>query len=159
MDCHVLHQSIFPTQELMFPESPELQADSLSAEPSGKPIGFSYQGTVLNHFNILPLNNSLLLTGISSYFFPSIDAPHLLIAVENLLLQDDVHLMEDLMVRTIYYLALNLHKQAQCLGMKINNAPQFNVLLYIFKHVQASQLFHPQVSLPLHLYSVLFFTI
>ena len=53
------------------------------------------------------------------------------------------------MVRIIYYLALNLHKQAQCPGMKINNAHQFSVLLYILKHVQASQLFHPQVSLPL----------
>ena len=53
------------------------------------------------------------------------------------------------MVRTIYYLASNLYNQAQCPGMKISNAHQFSVLLYILKHVQASQLFHPQVSLPL----------
>ena len=63
------------------------------------------------------------------------------------------------MVRTIYYLALNLHRQVQCPGMKIDNVHQFNVLFYVLEHVWAFQPIHAQVPLPHHLYSVLFFTI
>lgn len=108
-----------------------------------------------------PLNNPLFLAGTSNPFLSMNRWCTLSPSSCSELTSSRWHILDVrlLWVGTLYYSALNLRRQIQCPGMKINNPHQLNVLFHVLEHAWAYQYIHPQLPLLHHLHSVLFFTI